>query len=320
MGFGEVDLGGGDASSSDDDMEFGAIPQESAGGRDAGYANAPSEGALPSKLRDLTAEEVAEVAAKPKKKSNAGKVALAIFVVLGLAGGSLEFTKYGAFGRNFINDYLKRDAYAKLQTDDIQRTRDAFGEDNIGRSAEAVAALAVDVEKAPRYSSLLAYAAYAHFAHELRFGKDGALEQKAGSLLGRAIVDSPQRRLAFAARDAVAGGLPSARAELANLLREDPKNVDAAWTLGEVEMRAKQYKDAIAAFQKAKDAKDSPRSRSGLMRAYDAAGETDKAKEEAKAVAAKSPNHVPSRLYLAHIAWEKDKDEKGALEILYYSL
>jgi predicted Zn finger-like uncharacterized protein len=311
MSFGEVDLGGG----GEEDMEFGAIPQEHAG-EERGSFDRSAE-ALPYKPRDVEGEKLDEPEVAPKKKGKAGRVVLALVGLLVIGGATLEFTKYGAFARHVISDRLNADKHAATLRDATTRTQQAFGEDSLARSTDAVAAINRDVEAAPRYAPLVAYAAYANWAHQIRFGKDGGADAKAQALLGKAIENpGPNKQLAEAARDVLAGQLPAARATLNGLLKADAKNVDAAVTLGELELRAKQPKDAIAAFTRAKAAQDSPRTRAGLMRAYEAAGDLENAKKEAEAIVAKSQTHVPARLFLAHYAWEKSHDEKRTLALI----
>ncbi|MEO7094470.1 MAG: tetratricopeptide repeat protein, partial [Polyangiales bacterium] len=83
-------------------------------------------------------------------------------------------------------------------------------------------------------------------------------------------------------------------------------------TLGELGLRDKKPKEAVDSFTIAKATEDSARTRGGLMRAYDANGDFDKAKKEAVDLATKFPKHVPSRLLLARYAWDQGKDEKEA--------
>ncbi len=309
MGFGEVDLGGG---SNDDALEFGAIPQEKR-----------VEGALtetvPYEAPVAKPREKAEAPAAPeeeKKPSRAGRFVLAFLALAIIGGGALEFDdRLGAFGRRAISDKLNADKYAGILTNAVKRTRDGFGDDALPRANDAVTELQKDVAVAPRYAPIVAYTAYAQFAHELRFGKDPQRDSLARSALGKLKDNGPERTLAEAARDVVAGQLPGARGALKSLTG-DAKNVDAWVTLGELELRDKKPKDAVAAFSAALRAKDDARTHGGLMRAYDAAGEFDKAKAEATAIAGKYPNHASSRLLLARYAWERDKDEKEAMKWL----
>jgi predicted Zn finger-like uncharacterized protein len=313
MAFGEVDLGGG----GEEDMEFGAIPQERGEADDRGGGYDRPQEALPYKPRDAADEAKLEAEATPKKKGKAGRIVLAFLGLLVLGGGSLEFTKLGAFGRNVIADRLNADRYAAMLRDGTSRSQQALGEDTLARSTDAVAAINRDVDAAPRYAPLVAYAAYVNWAHQLRFGKDGGADAKAQALLGKATENpGPNKQLAEAARDVLGGQYAPARAALQALLGSDAKNVDAAVTLGELELRAKQPKEAIAAWTKAKAVQDSPRTRAGLMRAYEAAGDLEAARKEAEEIVKKSQGHVPARLFLAHYAWEKLHDEKKTLALI----
>jgi len=315
VGFGEVDLTGG---SNDDALEFGAIPEERRADGDGGAETGTGyEAPLPKPRAEKTETEGQEQEEQPKKPSAAGRVAVALFFAAIVGGALLQFNdNLGAFGWRAISDKINADKHASLLNSAIQRTREGFGEDSVSRANDALTMIEKDVVIAPRYAALGGYSAYAHFAFEIRFGKDPQRDSLARTALGRLPPDAPNRKLAEAARDVVANQLPLARGALRGLLLADAKNVDAAVTLGELELRAKQPKDAIAAFDQAVKAKDDARTRGGLMRAYDAAGEFDKARAEATTVAAKFPNHASSRLLLARYAWERDKDEAQAMKWL----
>jgi predicted Zn finger-like uncharacterized protein len=310
MGFGEVDLGGGGAGP-EDDMEFGAIPQEKGGPPSGPAYGDRAEAPLP-KPRSA----ISEAEAPPRGPSKIGRAALGLLAVALLGGAALEFTTHGAFARNDISDRLNAEKYAAAERTAIKRTRDAFGEDAQNRANDALLEVEKDAAAAPRFTPLLAYAAYANFAHEVRFGKDAQRDARAQALLARVAGTSISKRLAEATRDIVAGQLPPARGVLKEILRSDPKNVDAAVMLGELELRAKMQKDTIAAFEQAKAIQDSARTRAGLMRAYEASGDLDKAKIEAEAIAKKYPNHASSRLLLAKYVWQTEKNEKEALRWL----
>jgi predicted Zn finger-like uncharacterized protein len=311
VGFGEVDLGGG-GGASEDPLEFGAIPEAAEGAADAGAFEAPLPKPKPEKAESAPQEEEA-----PKRPGTAGRIAVALLAVAIVGGASLQFNgDLGAFGWRAISDKLNADKHAAMLAAAVKRSREALGADSIARANEAVLAIEKDVLEAPRHGALGSYSAYVHFAWEVRFGKDAQRDSLARSALAKVPVDAPNRKLAEAARDVVAGQYTGARGLLRGILASEPKNVDAAVTLGELELRAKQPKDAIAAFEQAVKAKDDARTRGGLMRAYDAAGALEKAKAEATAVAAKFPAHASSRLLLARYGWESDRDEAAAMKWL----
>ncbi len=312
MGFGEVDLGGSSGGAPiDGDMEFGAIPQEkrTEGGDAGGAAPAPYE-APQAKTR--TAEEAAADAA-PKKPSHTGRYAVAVFALLLIGGASLSFTPLGPFGSLAIGDKLNAEKHSSMTSNAVKRTREGFGEDVMNRANDAVLEMQKDVGIAPRYGALISYGAYAQFAHELRFGKDPQRDSLANSALAKVKGDAPHKKLALAARDTVAGTYPAAREALKSLLGGED-GIDAAITLGELELRAKQPKEALVAFDRAVKLRDDTRAHAGLMRAYDAAGEPEKAKKEAAGIVEKNKTHVASRLLLAQYAWDRARDEKEALK------
>ena len=99
--FGERPL----SSSSDDDMEFGAIPQEEDG------SQAPSEASLDAGSTVPLPPAPAPQVALPAKKSKAVKILLVALLVL-LAGGiALSATPFGAFGIHLISDTLNAGRY-----------------------------------------------------------------------------------------------------------------------------------------------------------------------------------------------------------------
>jgi len=311
MGFGEVDLGGGGGGSvATDDMEFGGLDQARASGSEA--PPAAYEAPLP-KPRSLEAASP-DV---PAKKSKAGRVIGILFVALAVGGALLELNpKLGAFGRFAISDKLNVEKHTALLSSAKQRTQTALGEDALPRATQAVTELQNDLGQAPRLQPLLAYAAYAQFAWQLRFGKDAARDSAGRQMLAKLTEPSPERQLAEAARDAVAGQFPAARGVFKNLLATDPKNVDAALCLGALELKQSAWKDAIAAFEAAKKAQDSARARGGLVLAHEGSGDYDKAKKEATALAEKSKTSAVARVFLAQQAWLRDRDEKAAIKWL----
>ncbi|GAC1352228.1 MAG: hypothetical protein NVSMB1_13010 [Polyangiales bacterium] len=310
MGFGEVDLGG---SSAEDDMEFGAIPQEAG---QASVRNIPGHGATSARSRAAGEAETAEEQVAPRSPRRTGRYLVAVLAMTLVGGASLEFTKHGAFGRNDITDRLHEKPQALQLQEAMKRTRAAFGADALNRATDALTDLERDTAAAPRSAKLLAYAAYANFAHEVRFGKDAQRDARALSLLSRVPTDGVNKRLATAARDLVIGQLKTSRTTLKELLRDDPLNVEVAWLLGDLELRAKLPKDAAVAYKQANDAEESARAQSGLMQAAEAMGDLDSAVKEATAIAAKYPDHAPSRLFLAKVSWQRKHDEQATTKWL----
>jgi predicted Zn finger-like uncharacterized protein len=314
LGFGEVDLGAGIGAGGignagpDDDMEFGAIPQ--------GTVSVPPPAR--DEPRSTKRETKREADAAPARRSSGvgGRIALGLLAVLCLGGAGLEFTPLGAFGRHAIDDRVHAAEHRARADAMIARTRGAFAEDAMDKAAAALAQNDGDVAALPRMPSVAAYAAYGELAHAIRFGADAGKEAKAKSLLARVKQPSPELDLAQAALALVGNNLPDARARLTAITGRDDKNVDAWVTLGELELKAKQGKPAVAAFEKAIKASDNARTRGGLIRALDAAGERDRAKKEAEALLKKAPSHVGAHLYLAHRAWEDGKNEAETLKQL----
>lgn len=226
-------------------------------------------------------------------------------VLLLLAGGAaLERTEHGAFFRHKIDALIHADERALLTQDTIGKVRDVLGADTADRAGEALVAVENAVARAPRHKPLLGYAAYALFAHELRFGRDAGRHAKASEWLTRA-GDHPHAFLAGAARDVLLNEPDKARAGLARA----PHEVETKLLLGAIELATKHPLEAIAALEEAVKLEAHPRTQAALARAVEQVDAT-RAAVLASAVAESAKTHVGARLILARLAY-RAYDSKG---------
>jgi len=259
-------------------------------------------------LRAVVTEGGSEVV--PERKRLWAAVA-AIAIVL--AGGSLlELTQHGAFLRHDVADRIHAGHHADLERTARKRAREARAQDTLAASNAALVAIEAMVHEAPRYRPLLAYATYVHYAHEIRFGNDPSIDARASALSAHLDDKTPGWALASGARDLHDGKLASARFNLEAALHEDDKSVEALLLLGELELRTKQPKEALAYFELAQKLADDASTASGRMRAIALDGDIARARSLARPIADKYAGHVASRVVLARFAWRKDHDEAEA--------
>lgn len=316
--YGEVNLGGEadevqletpapEPSASDDDMEFGAIPQED----ESASEPSPPEVKRPS-------VPVIKTVAKPKRRRGV-KVALAVFILLVIGGGALSLVpSLGPFGYYFILDRLHADQQQALLKRSIQSTRRLLGKDTHPEAASAVKQLRLARDAAPRLESLAAYSAYVAYAKVLRFGPDDAVQAE-GDVLLKGLSEATEvahLSLAKAAQAAADSKLARARQALQRLQSQDPKNVDV-WTLiGEVELRAGDAKAAVSAFEGAYALEQSARTAFGLARSLYLAKDRKGAGKRAQETLELSPKHWGARILMARIFARDLAKEKTTLDML----
>lgn len=315
--FGEVNLdGGGDGPSigADDDMEFGAIPQERAGRPVAEPVAAPppiATAPLPPSVPSLAGLPPLE----PPKKRRALRVVLGLVTVTALAGGTLALVPdVGPFGVYWITDQLKRGDYQRLTADTAKQARGLLAADTHPKAKRAQEIVETARGQARRVKALAAYAAYVAFLRELRFGADPAARAR-GQVLLDELKDAEQvehLELARAAQAAATGQLARAR----QLLAKSGKDVDALALRGELELRSREPKAALEAWTAAEGSEKSARSAFGLARAQHALGQMEEARKLAGQALERNPDHVGARILLAETSWESSRKEKDAVKLL----
>ncbi|MGZ3449494.1 MAG: protein kinase domain-containing protein [Polyangiales bacterium] len=266
--------------------------------------------ALRAQLTDPNAvRDVSKPSTPPRRsgdRESASRFSFAIVALIAMGGGALELTPHGAFFRHDLVDRMHAEEHARIEREAVNVAQTAFAADVADRGIAALSALEAAVAKAPRHAPLLAWAAYAQFAWEVRFGRDLDRHGKAAAWLEHG-QGAPMEKLATAMRDLAGGEAAKARPILRALVEADPKNLDALMAAGEAELAGGASKDAAAWFARAIALSRTPRARYGLIRALEK-DDPARAKEEAEALAKDAPDHVGARLVLARMALVRSHD------------
>jgi tetratricopeptide (TPR) repeat protein len=289
------------ASRIDEDMEFGAVPQEAPPG-----TTAQARASVPSKL------------APQKPRRRLGLQLLVVAFVLGLGGAALALVPaVGPFGAFFVMDHLKAGEYHSLVASAAKAANAALSQDTYPDASRAVQVVANAQANARRAKGLSALAAYIGFISELRFGADAATHARASVLLDELAQESDvdMLDLARAAQAAADGQIAKAR-QLLGAVESHGKSVESALLRAELELRAKDVKAALAAWQVAKSYGDTPRLQYGIARAKYAGGDEKGALADAEAVLSKHPGHVGARVLVARLSSGSRDSEAHALSLL----
>jgi cellulose synthase operon protein C len=319
--YGEVNLGdeGGEAEvpieaappgvRRDEDMEFGAIPQENQPRATVGTAG-PTHVAMPI---GRGAPEMLKRKRKLDLRLYGG-----LFVVF-VGGAALALVpSVGPFGAYLVIDRLKAGEYAQLVGTTVSEAQRAMARDTYPEAKRALSAVEESRASAKRVRQLPAYAAFTAFAEELRFGSDPAIHARGSVLLDQLAEHSDTVYVALArcARAAAEGQIARAKQLEAGLPASAPGDPDQAFLHGEIALRAGDPKAAVDAWQKAVRAQKSPRSAFGLARASYAAGDVSAAAAAARDALAQNPAHVGARILLARIGSAVRSGEAEALRLL----
>jgi cellulose synthase operon protein C len=292
------------AGRAEDDMEFGAVPQE------------PAPGGSGTQVQ-LSGAPKAKLAAQ-KPKSRLGLQLLVGTFVVGLGGAALALVpSVGPFGAFFVMDHVNAGKYHDLVLSTSKGAEQALAQDTYPDAARALQAVASAQAQAPRAKGLAALAAYVGFVAELRFGTESATHARASVLLSELAeeTDIDMLDLARAAQAAADGQIAKAR-QLLTAAEARGKSPEAALLRAELELRAKDVKAGLAAWEAAKQYGDTPRLKYGLARAKLAAGDEKGAAVEADAVLAKHPQHIGARVLAARLSSGTREKEARALTLL----
>ena len=288
----------------DEDMEFGAIPQEDQPKPGTG----PTHVAMPGLRNQLEAQ--------PRRKLGL-KLYAGVFVLL-LGGAALALVPtVGPFGYFFIIDHIKAGEYAQLVSSTVATARADMARDTFPDAQGALAAITTSSTNARRVRELPAYEAFTAYAVELRFGSDPAIDARASVLLSE-LAEHPETQyvsIARAAQAAAQGQIARAK-QLLDALPPAAGDPDQAFLRGEIALRAGDPKAAAAVWQAAAQAQKSPRSAFGLARASYAAGDAKAAEAAARDTLAQNPKHVGARILLARISSATRSGEAEALSLL----
>jgi len=324
VGYGEVNLGGGDETGEmpldasegeeelgdDDDMEFGAIPQE-----DGEAESGPDDG---MHVRMAVGERIEPVKPGRRKKRRVLRVALFGLTAVVLGGAALALTPYGPFGAWMALDLLYGAEHEKLLTETVTEARQLLAADTYPQAKQAVALSERARKQAARVEALKAYASFVAFVYELRFGEDMQTRATATENLAELQGDDgvPHLELARAAQEAVSGQLAKVDQKVANMARREPNNIDVRVLQGELMLRAQKPDEALAAWQAAEKIEKSARTAFGLARAYFAKGDAENAERHARETMKRNPAHVGARILMARVAWTLREDEPGATQLI----
>lgn len=318
--YGEVSLDGGSSlggdvaldapagpsgagTARDDDMEFGAVPQEAAPG-----AAAPARVGVPTNVK--------ESSSKPKRRL--GLQLLVGAFVLGLGGAALALVPaIGPFGAFFVLDRVNAGEYHALVLSTAKSANAALAQDTYPAATRAQQIVASAQASSRRAKGLAALAAYVGFTSELRFGADSAVHARASVLLAELAeeTDVDMLELARAAQAAADGQIAKSR-QLLGAAEAHGKSAESALLRAELELRAKDAKSALAAWEAAKAYGETPRFGYGLARAKYAAGDSAGALKDAENVLAKHPPHIGARVLVARLSSGSRESEARALTLL----
>jgi len=317
--YGEVNLGDEDseaevpieagphAARRDEDMEFGAIPQEDQPRKAVGAA-APTHVAMP----------VGRGAPEIRKRKLDLRLYGGLFVLF-VGGAALALVpSVGPFGAYLVIDRLKAGEHAQLISSTVTKAQTAMARDTYPEAKLALTAVEASRASAKRVRQLPAYAAFTAFAEELRFGSDPAIHAR-GSVLLDELAGHPETAyvaLARCARAAAEGQIARAKQLFDGLPAPAAGDPDQAFLHGEIALRAGEAKAAVEAWQKAVRAQKSPRSAFGLARASYAAADSTAAAAAARDALAQNPDHVGARILLARISAAARSGEAEALRLL----
>jgi tetratricopeptide (TPR) repeat protein len=253
--------------------------------------------------------------------SRVGKI-IGVAVALVVVGGAgLQFTPFGAYGNIWISDKLHAGDYNKdaLKAADAARVKLAL--DTYQSSTVAAEELADLRRKSSRNRPLAAYAAFAEYVNEVRFGSDAARNARAKTFLSDIppTATEPYLMAAHVAQQAANGDLNGAKSALAGALAKEPKDgiqLDLTILKGEIALAERDNTTALQTFGEAVKMAPSARTHFGMARGYYATKNLKKAKEEVDATLAASPNHAGGRTLRALLILDLQRDSEAALKEL----
>jgi predicted Zn finger-like uncharacterized protein len=311
MGFGEVDLGGGDTGG----QVLGPPPATSAGSM---FEEASLDASAPQGPATGARNRTPQVERPPSK---APKVVAGLVAILVVGGAALQFTSVGAFGHVYLSDKLHSGDYNKdaLKASDSARTKLAL--DTFASAQTAADELADLRRKSPRSRPLASYAAYVEFANQVRFGGEASRSARAKTFISDIPpgATEPYVHAALAGQLAAAGDYAGAKAALATATGKEPKDgiqLDLAIMRGEIALAERDNAAAIAAFNDAAKIAPSARTHFGLARAYYANKQLKKAQDSAEATLKESPVHAGGHALRALLTMELQRDSEAALKDL----
>ena len=316
VGFGELDFGasgGGDVSMEADlpGGDGGPAPFDDAGAE----AALPPADAAPTKTRERVVISAGQ--------SRTPKLIIGGIALLIIAGGALELTAYGAYGRHAISDGLHKTEWAAGSAAALAKARKIIGADLYDQTRAAADGVAAQTAAVPRSRSLAATAALVEYEFQLRYGRDAARATRADAWLASiaALEGTPDKVLyytaASAGRTAAQGDAAGARTLLDAAAAKDtgdPVQADIALIRGEVELKAKDASAANKAFTRALQVVPSARAHFGLARSFALGGDRTKALAEVALTLAATPNHPGALVLKATFDWTEDRNDTAVID------
>jgi predicted Zn finger-like uncharacterized protein len=279
----------------DEDMEFGAVPQE------RGQAAATAQPVMPS--------------IKPTQRARWPLRVFGGLLVVAVAGGSLSFVpSLGPYGAYFISDHLRASEHARLMTDSAARARSAFARDVFPDTRRALRDLDDARASAKRFEPLAAYLAFIGHLGQLRYGRDPATHSQSQVLMQG--LRDPKIAYADAARAAalgVEGQVGPALAQAQGLAAGQPRDVDLAVLVAELSLKANDAKSAASAWESVEKLEPSARAAYGSARAKYAAGDQAAAEKLATLALARNPAHFGAKVLLARLQARAPGSEGAAI-------
>jgi predicted Zn finger-like uncharacterized protein len=314
LGFGEVDLGGGN------DGPVAAPPAAISAGSlsfqeaslDGGAPAAKGERPVPGRLRARAAS------GPPSKALRYAAIGVAAIVV---GGAALQLTPVGAFGHVWLSDKLHSGENAAAATAKGDFTRKKLAADTFPVAQAAADDLAEARKKSPRSRPLGAYAAFVEYMAQVRFGNDPARAARVATFISDVPPDVEVNylRAAQAAQAAQAGDWAKAKTLTETAIAKEPKDGiqhELAILKGEIALAQKQPADALAAFNTAHVSGGSARTFYGIARAHYMAKAYPKAREAVDNTLKASPTHAGALTLRAQLLWEMQRDDVNALKDL----
>lgn len=301
-----------------DDMEFGAIPQETDGGAEGADGAVPD--AVPGEGEAAGPEAPLAAPALPRKRSRALKMGLGAMLTVIVGGLAMSASpKLGVFGLSFISDRLNASDHAEALESSIAQARKLLGGDTAAQAKEAIALLDQAVAHAPRHAETAAYGAFLGFLRDVRFGHDPAVHAHAGAQLTQAAQtdrNASYLPIARAAEAASEAKIANARQAVQALGSRAAEDIDVAVLAAEIELLANEPKAALAAWDRASKLESSARTAYGRARALFAVGDHAKAAEDAHGALKLTPNHIGARVLLARIHQYAGREEQATKQLL----
>jgi hypothetical protein len=171
MGFGEVDLGGGDGP-----PVIGPPPATSAG------SFAFQEASLPETKDAPVAKQKPQIA--DRAPSKAPKILALVVALVVVGGAALQLVPgVGAFGHVIFGEYAHKGEYAQKASKATDEANKAIAVDTFAAGTKAADDLADQRKKYPRSKPLAAVSAFFEYLNQVRFGGDPARSARAKTFL-----------------------------------------------------------------------------------------------------------------------------------------